>query len=223
MRLLKLKFLLFFLVVMGSMSVLAEIYQWTDEHGKTHYSDEKPDSQEADKVDIEPTNVTPSTPYTEKEPTSSDLKSQRPRSLPLDELGPLPESTSSQYVETLSSGVIVSGYTKGIARFSIGLEAKHGLPSGAYLEAHFENPLNPLNPLIVGDVRRGTQDVVIIGSPKIQGITCWNYQVEVFVYRGPSKTKLLEIHRQTIQSRINFNKIKSIDDFLNAASQSNCP
>ena len=77
--------------------------------------------------------------------------------------------------------------------------------------------------LEIAEVRSGTQDVVIINSPVVRGVACWNYQVKVYVYRGPSKTKLLEIHPQIIQSRINYSKVKSTDDLFKAAAQSNCP
>ncbi|MGI0035505.1 MAG: DUF4124 domain-containing protein [Nitrososphaera sp.] len=135
------------------------------------------------------------------------------RSLPLSALGPLPSNESSEYVETFGTSILFDTQTP-VGQFGITLKAKQRLPFGAYLEAHFEDPANPNNQIVVGKVRQGAEEKVVILSPKLKGIKCWNYEVAVNVYRGSSKSKLLGTHHQRIQSRVNSDKIKTAKDLL---------
>jgi hypothetical protein len=145
------------------------------------------------------------------------------RSLPLPALGPLPSNESSEYIETFATGILFD--TQKLAgQFNITLKAKQRLPFGAYLEAHFENPTNPKDPIIVGKLRQGGEQKVVVLSPELKGFKCWNYQVVVQVYRGKTKEKFLGTHHQRIQSRVNLDKVKTAKDFLKAmASGGNCP
>lgn len=143
------------------------------------------------------------------------------RSLPLSALGPLPPNESSEYIESRSG--ILFNIQNLVGQFHITLKAKPKLPSGAYLVAHFENPANPDNPIVVGKVRQGSEEEVLILSPELKGIKCWNYEIVVYVYQDSSKSKLLGTHHQGIQSRVNLDKVKTAEDLLDAASSGNCP
>ncbi len=59
---LKFKFVLAVLITILGVPTFAEVYKWVDEHGNIQYSDKKPDSEQAEKVEIEPINVLPSLP-----------------------------------------------------------------------------------------------------------------------------------------------------------------
>ena len=148
------------------------------------------------------------------------------RSLPLSALGPLPSNASSEYVETLNTGVLVS-WPELAQRFNIMLKPKASLPAGAYLEARFENPLDPNDPMVVGEVWQGTKQQILILSPELKGLKCWNYQVMVDIYSDESKEKLLGTHRQLIQSAANLDKVrgkaKTSEELVEMLSRGSCP
>jgi hypothetical protein len=210
---------------------LGAVYKWVDEEGRVHFSDQPTDRHKTKEVDIEPSlspeQVEEARGIAEKSQQRwrDQQEQQQPstyRSLPLTELGPLPENESSEYIETMST-LINFNTQKLVARFSIMLKAKQRLPHGAYLEAHYPDPANLINPVIVGKVRRGAASEVLILSPELQGLKCWNYEVVVYIYRGSSKSKLLGTHSQFIQSRVNLDKVKDGMELVMAMEKGNCP
>lgn len=143
-------------------------------------------------------------------------------SLPLSELGPLPENAKSDYLETESTGVVYNWKNK-TARFSLGLKARRGLLRGAYLEVHFPNVAAPGEKLVVAKEYNADESSLFFISPEIPGIKCLNYEVVVDVYRGKSKTKLLGTHRQLIQSRVNVDRVDGAKDMAKASMNGRCP
>ena len=103
------------------------------------------------------------------------------------------------------------------------LKARSGLPFGAVLDVHFENPNNKENPYVNTVRRQGAEDEIFIMSRRFKGLKCGNYLVEIFIYRTPAKDRLLATHRQFVQSRVNLEKVKSTMDLLNASREGNCP
>jgi len=137
------------------------------------------------------------------------------KSLPLSQLGPLPDNTVSEYLETL--GTMVGPNSNSLlASFSIRLKARKALPAGAYLEVHFPDPSDLDKKDIESKVLRSGENEAFFISPEYREMKCWNYEVLVYIYRGESKTKLLGTHRQVIQSRVNYSRIKDTRDLLSA-------
>jgi hypothetical protein len=66
---------LFLALLLGAAAFGATIYKWVDEHGVTHYSDQAPPEQDAQKIE---TPTTPAAPATEgTQPPSSDSWRER--------------------------------------------------------------------------------------------------------------------------------------------------
>jgi hypothetical protein len=143
-------------------------------------------------------------------------------SLPLNQLGPLPTNTASKYLETKYAGLSID--TKHLrAEYNLTLKACTGLPYGAVLEVHFENPEDQDTPIVATVRRQGGKDSIMITSPPVKGFRCANYSVDIFVYRTAAKTRLLGTHQQFVQSRVNLDKVKSSKDLIKALTTSNCP
>jgi hypothetical protein len=219
--------------------VNAEMCKWVDEHGCVHYAETCPEGVEGTKVEIQPPPsrdqveeaVQRSARLTEARKAreqSADSKSEmRPhagRSLPLEELGPLPENTTSMYLTTLGADYTFDAQTL-MGQFYLRLQARDNLPRGAYLEAHFPNPANAdKRKQIVGKELRREGDDFWIFSPKSAGFKCWNYEIEVFVYQDDSKDKLLDTHRQVLQSRVDLSLVNSAEELVTGlAGGERCP
>lgn len=212
------------------------VYTWTDDKGNVHYSDRPPSAGKAREIKL-PSQVSPAPAEIgktrqgiengkkfQKLPDQEHGRESKPdsRSLPLPTLGALPPNESSVYVETFATSI---GFDtqKLVGQFIITLKAKRRLPFGAYLEAHFENPANPHNPIVIGKVRQGGEEKMVILSPQLKGFKCRDYEVVVYVYRGSSKSKLLGTHHQRIQSKVNLDRIKTAKGLLEAMIRGNCP
>jgi hypothetical protein len=216
----------------------AEICKWVDEDGCVHYTETCPEGVEGTEVEIQPS---PSREQVEEavrrsakisetrrvneqsEDSKSEIRPHAGRSLPLEELGPLPENSTSTYLTTL--GADYSFDTSALkGQFWLKLQARENLPRGAYLEAHFPNPANAEQKHIVGKELHREGGVVRMLSPKATGFECWNYEIEVFVYEDDSKDKLLDTHRQVLQSRIDLSLVNSAEELLmGMAGGGRCP
>ena len=214
-----------FMVVVATIG--ATVYKWVDETGITHYSNMPAPGNKAEKMNTAPP---PSKEVIEEAQRKlqklreEDLRKKSVNSsLPFSELGPLPSNASSEYVETFGTGILFDTQRL-VGKFNITLKAKQHLPFGAYLEAHFENPENPSDPIVVGKVRQKDEQTMLILSPELKGIKCWNYQVVVYVYTEKTKDKLLDTLRQIIQSRVNLDKVRTTKDLVEALmAGGNCP
>lgn len=198
------------------------IYKWTDEQGKIHYSDQPIGNKNAKKIEV------PAPPSKEeiecakerhermKQEAERLEKNRRDQSGSAQKfLGPLPPNTSSEFLTTTSTGVLYS-FRSGrvISQYSISLKANPEIPAGAYLDAHFENPLDVSKPMVVGKrinvSERGIkEDIFQILSPEFEGIRCRNYEILVNVYSNDKKDNLLGRHRQFVQSRVDSSLISS--------------
>ncbi len=151
-------------------------------------------------------------------------------SLTLSELGPLPQNRSSKFLETTNTGFLLDpreddeGNLESITgSLAIWLRATPGLPARAYLDVEFENPDDRDAPVSVGVIREKGQDEFLIVSPDFEHMRCWNYEVNVTVYRDKTKRRVLGVHRQLIQCRVNIDKLTSREDTLTATRQGRCP
>ena len=219
---------LFMLIVFSGPGV-AEICKWVDKNGVAHYSDTCPENVDSTEIKIQapPSQqqidaaVRSSEQLLDKRKTRKD-KRLAGRSLSLDQLGPLPENESSKYLTTTGTGILMNTQEL-VGQFTIHLKAKRNLSPGAYLEAHFPNPASPSNTAVVGKLLEKDATEILIEAPKSKGFKCWNYEVEVFVYKDRAKSLLLDTHHQTIQSRIDLDKVRNEVELVNAMVQGNCP
>jgi hypothetical protein len=219
------------ILLVVAVMLLGATYKWVDEEGHVHYSDQPTDGYKTKEVEIE---SGPSKKEVREAREIAERQQQRSRdqqeqhqpsavsSLPLAELGPLPENKVSEYAETVSTGIYFNT-EKLIAQFSITLKAKYILPPGSYFEVYFPNPANPINPFVVGKVRKGNASEVFISSPELTGLKCWNYEIVTYIYRGSSKSELLGTHSQFVQSRVNMDKAKDGVELVTALVEDNCP
>ena len=211
--------LLLFMVVLA----YGQIYRWVDKSGNVHYSDQPPPEEIQAEEWVAPPGLSVDLSRERRGDVQSQVersdqrKSKTVQSLPLSALGPLPENESSEYLESVSTGVGYDIKTFS-GNFSIWLKASPKLPRGAYLEAHFPNPSDPDSPHIVSKVRQGATPEIYIKSPALIGLKCWNYEVAIYVYRGRSKTAFLGTHHQVIQSRINLDSIRDKTDWMDATT-----
>jgi len=212
----------------------ADIFKWVDDDGVTHYAEQCPEQVDATEVEIPPP---PTDQSTEGESQEQDrLKPQPPsrkegpsksakfHSLPVAELGPLPENVSSEYLETVGADLTFD-MKKLLGQFYLSLKASKILPRGAYLEAHFPDPANPDRENVVGKEVGVAGSTLRLLSPKSGEFRCWNYEVEVLVYRDKTGAELLGTHRQAIQSRMDFSLVSDPAELTMALATlgSRCP
>lgn len=214
------------LVVAGVAS--AGMCKWVDENGCVHYAETCPEGVNSTEVQIQAPPSQEQVAEADKQSSSwkeikkeresskrskSELQTSADRSLPAEELGPLPENTTSVYLKTLSADYTVDA-GKLMGQFCLRLQARDNLARGAFLEAHFPDPGHTNKIQIVGkELRREGADILIL-SPKSAGFKCWNYEIEIFVYQDDSKEELLDVHRQTIQSRVDISLAKNAEELI---------
>lgn len=221
------KIKLYISVLVITVITLGATYKWVDDEGRVHYSDQPTESYKTKEVDVEPAPSQEDVDEAQKIAEKWRSKQERQQlstgpSLPLSELGPLPENESSEYIETVASGIYFNT-EKLVAQFTLTLKAKNRLPTGAFLEVHFPNPSDPFNPFVVGKVRKGGASEIFVSSPDLKGFKCWNYEIVTYIYRGRSKSKLLGTHSQFVQSRFNMDKVRDGGELVKALSEGNCP
>ena len=226
------------LAVVGVDAGETGICKWVDEAGGVHFAETCPEGVTGTEVEIQDppsreqvgettqrSSLLEETRKVQEQPadSTSEKTPQGGRSLPLEELGPLPENTTSIYLSTIGADYTFD-LEKLSGQFYLGLQAKDSLPRGAYLEVHFPNPANADKQHVVGKELRHEGDDFRMVSPKSAGFKCWNYEVEVFVYADDSKDKLLDIHRQIIQSRIDLSLVNTSEELVTGlAGGGRCP
>jgi hypothetical protein len=201
------------LALLTSSAFGAGICKWVDEQGVAHYAEKCPDNVEAREFEIRapPSEQQVEAARNRSEALLQQLSSHRTRvatsagfrSLPLEQLGPLPDNTTSIYLRTTGADLAYD-FNDFTGQFILVLKARENLPKGAYLEAHFPYPANPSRKNVVNEELKNKGATIRMHSPMSDGMKCWNYEVEVFVYRDKTKTELLDTHRQTIQSHLDL-------------------
>lgn len=201
----------------------ADLCKWVDEYGTVHYAESCPGDVNSVAVELQPPPSQAQVAEAEKRSaeskillgerkSSKDPVAEKVRSLSLGELGPLPDNTTSTYLKTTGTGINLGADNKG--QFNLFLEARDSMPRGAYLEAHFPVPGNAGQKNVVEKKSVNNGDVFVLLSDESSDFKCWNYQVEVFVYVDESKTELLDVHQQTIQSKFDNDLINGLADFV---------
>jgi len=114
----------------------------------------------------------------------------------------LPRPETSEFLQTNYGAFSISLENFTITYF-LSLRVLKELPTEAYIEARFENPSNPMKPIIV--TQHGPQPQKIeLQSPPLTGLKKKNYWVEVVIYSNPDKEDEIGRHVQWIQSDLEF-------------------
>ncbi len=214
--------------------IQAGICKWVDDDGVTHYAERCPDDVDAREVEIQPP---PSEEQMDKarEPSAVLLQPAPSatsrtagvsgfRSLPLEDLGPWPENTTSLYLETVGADLAYD-LDDLEGQFMLALKAGENLPRGAYLEAHFPHPASAGRKTVVDRELRRKEATIRMRSPMSNELKCRNYEIEVFIYRDRSRDELLDIHTQVIQSRVDLSLVSDKMDMASAIAKwgGKCP
>ena len=156
------------------------------------------------------------------QPTAATIGTAR--SLTRQELGPLPPNAVSEYLETVSSEWFAAVEQR-TAWYEIKLRARKTIPPGAALLVQFENPENPNSPFQQETTWPEGKRELLVSSPKLNTIKCWNYRVTVHVYRDGTKSEKLGTHQQTIQSQVNVARVDSLATLMQAGQSGRglCP
>ena len=129
------------------------------------------------------------TPDRDLKPTPYPNPEQKPSGLP--------PNVASEYLLTVSSGFEATkedGVWK--ARYRIAVDVIDKLPDATYLEASFENPTDPNNPMVVGQLLESGATQLTFESPFFTGLDCKSYRVDIMVYSDSAKTESLGLHIQ---------------------------
>jgi len=196
-------------------SAVVAICKWVDENGVTHYAEHCPDEVGASEIEIQPPPEHPADaaglgllqpgtrPSAAEAPQPAALKFE---SLPSDRLGPLPQQTTSSWLQTTGADISYDLKSR-TGRFHLTLKALDSLPAGAVIEARFPDPGNPDRSYSDEVELKFPRAAVRLQSPGSGQFVCWNYEVVVSIYSDNSKSQLLGTHRQVIQSRIDMKQI----------------
>jgi hypothetical protein len=236
----KTRYLVTVLAVFFVEGARADICKWVDDDGVTHYAMECPESVDASEVDIE---EGPSAEQVDaaiqrsealrqsRETDDSPLpESQAFHSMPLESLGAAPEYTTSVYLRSIHAGIgyythAETGMQDVSGEFHLELKARENLPRGSLLEVDFPRPERPDSKSTqTRKVIHNRQEFRFV-SPRSSAFKCWNYEVEVKVWKDRNRTELLGTHRQLIQSRNDLALVTDALDFLRTGSSigGKCP
>lgn len=209
-------------------SAPSDICKWVDEHGVTHYAEKCPEGIEAEAVDIPPP---PARQDVEAARVRSELLLQETRvraeharaspgfrSLPVERLGPLPVNQVSVFLETKAADLSYD-LEDFSGQFILALRARDNLPRGSWIETRFPHPANPDIKNIVGRELRTQGATMRFRSPQSRDLKCWNYEVEVLIWRDRSRSDLLDTHRQVIQSRADLSLVRDSFEMLSAVGK----
>ena len=204
--------------------------KWTDSDGIVHYAEECPeavnstvvetrDEQAGIGTEIDPGISRLMTPGSDRRQDISG-ESRRYRSLPLEELGPLPPHAESEYLKTREPNFSVTT-PELTGRLVLFLESLDSVPEGAWVEAAFPDPADISRFNRVGESVGPGQKFMLV-SPTSPDLKCWNYIVEVSIYSDPGKSERIGVHRQVIQSRVDLALARSSDDALQGVTRGFC-
>ena len=127
------------------------------------------------------------------------------------ETGRMPDHTVAPFARTKGSGYRVSkvGESGYELCHCVQLELTDKVPMGAYVEARFENPVDPNNPLVVGRRLTEADRSVLLQSPPLAQAKERDYGVEILIYSDEEKTKQLGHHSQQSRCRVDMDRDKT--------------
>ena len=110
-----------------------------------------------------------------------------------------PEDASSEYIESSSSGLVIS-LSRGSPRvkFSLFLKTRN-LPEGAVLEIHFQNSFDPSKAFVVVVADTSDSDIYV-ESPNMVALKCQNYWIDVHIYPDMTSVQEIGTHVQWVNS-----------------------
>ena len=218
-------------LVKGTMSTSADVYKWKDEEGNITYSDNPSEEHEGEIVDLWPLSTYEATGDSWQE---LDNQQTSPQDDAYEGNGHLPAMSddapfyeSSEFLETVNAEIALD-WSAGevVGQFSIVLRPKSNMPDGVYLEAFFEDPLDPYAPIVIGRTRHGSKVEGFI-SPKLRGLKCKDYWIAVYVCHwsgcvdNPRDTdpKVWSVHWQPVSSRVDTRMVKSSEEWIGVMVQ----
>jgi hypothetical protein len=219
-----------FLLVVFTTAATGAVYKWIDDRGQVHYTGEPPEQRASSEVELKQGPSPEETAAAQKKldkirrQLEKSLHSRTAERRHIERLGPLPENTSSLYLETVSTGILYN-LDDMAASFSLVVRIKNTVPSGVlFIEASFENPENSGSPIITGKKWARPQTEMMFTTPRLKGLRCKNYTVLVKVchWRGciegekDPDPKVFGEHRQMIQSRIDLKSLNTAEDMAKA-------
>jgi hypothetical protein len=191
----------------------AAVYKWVDEGGRVNYSDSAGDGENQE-LEIKPGPSPEEMDKAQQIPERKEdyLRGAEQETVELSALeaaGPLPPNTYTQFLETISTNILID-WSKGIAvRFGLLVRIHSALPKDArYLEAKFTNPDNPYAPFVVDQGLKKLQNTVLFVSPLVKSLKCQNYEVVVKICRRKGCNQQIQgvdEHHKLIQSRLDTN------------------
>lgn len=194
----------------------AAICKWVDENGVTHFAEVCPDDADAEEIVLDPEPTQEQVHAAQERSAASRARLDRDdagatpdgsyQSLPLEALGPLPDNTRSEYLETISTGVGIDAGGRGdrIGRFSLRVRGTGSLPAGALVDVAFPDPADPSRTNAVAKTLPRSRATLNFESPSSTDFRCWNYRVVATVYRDDTRQETLGTHEQTIQSHFDL-------------------
>jgi hypothetical protein len=219
---------LFLTCLLLASSVPAGICKWVDESGVTHYAEKCPEGIDAQSVKIPPP---PADEDVEAARARSETLLQESRSRagtatlssgfrsqPLERLGQLPVNQLSLYLETRGADLAYD-LENFSGQFILALRARDNLPRGSWLEVLFPHPANPDHKNVASKELRMAGATLRFRSPMSRDLKCWNYEIEVLIWRDRSKSDLLGTHRQVIQSRADLSLVRNSSEMLSAVGK----
>ena len=201
-----------------------------DDSGQIHYSEEPPEDHTSSEFELqqgateEETRAAQQKLDTIRQEMEESLGSRTRERRHIKRLGPLPNTASSHYLDTVSTGIHYDLEDMS-ASLSVVVRIKDTVPSGVlYIEAAFSNPADPHSPIVTGKKWATPQLEMTFTTPRLKGLRCRNYEVLIKVchWRGciegehEPESKLYGEHHQLIQSRIDMNSIQTPGDMSKA-------
>lgn len=221
------------LLALSCTASAGDMCKWVDEDGCVHYAEQCPPGVESETVTLQ------APPSAEQAAHAADVyqaarerqeqwreeQSRSPipfQSLPLRELGPLPDNAESEHLLTTGTlfGIHQANHTYSLSLF---VRAKPNLPAGAVLEARFPDPSSRDAVIIVEKTYSPDERDMQFIAENMEVLYCANYDVVVNIYADVSKQRFLGSHRQTIQGRVDSRLLKRPEDFLEVLSYGLCP
>ncbi|MCZ6718956.1 MAG: DUF4124 domain-containing protein [Gammaproteobacteria bacterium] len=222
-------------LIAATMNAAAAVYKWEDDEGNVTYSDNPSEEHKGEIVDVRPLPFYEATGEARqrlREQLNNQQSSPGGDAHEGDDHLPVvsdavPFYESSEYLETVNADIALD-WSAGevVGQFSIVLRPKPSMPDGVYLEAFFEDPLDPYAPIVIGRTRHGSEVEGFI-SPKLRGLKCKDYWIAVYVCHWSgcvdnprdSDPKVWSVHWQSVSSRVDTRMVKSSEEWIDVMAQ----
>lgn len=119
-----------------------------------------------------------------------------------------PSPTQSEYLYTTGAGFSFIAGNPDSIQYIISLNVMKSRERDLFIEARFEDPSSPKNPIIITYTLQPEELSFMLKSSPVYGLRSYEgYVIDIFIYEDSTKTNLLGKHRQVVQSIIDQNRI----------------